>query len=107
MRHLFILSALLLTACQSNTVQGWKGRWNGPEGTFLHVDPGVEECYVRIQNLDSSQTYLCSLREDALVFMRNGELEALRPGTGEDTGVKWLASENNCLIVRWGEGFCR
>lgn len=107
MRYIVILMTLFLAACQSASVQSWKGRWNGPEGTYLQVDPGVENCYVRIHNLDAAHTYLCSLREDALVFMRNGELEALRAGSGEDTGVKWLQSENNCLVVRWGEGFCR
>jgi hypothetical protein len=33
--------------------------------------------------------------------------ESIHAGNGEDTGMKWLLDKKNCLIIKYGEGFCR
>jgi hypothetical protein len=40
-------------------------------------------------------------------FPRNGKTESIHAGNGEDTGMKWLLDKKNCLIIKYGEGFCR
>ena len=41
-------------------------------------------------------------------FTRDGKDLTIRPGTGAETGFKWLAEKENCLIVIAGEeGYCR
>jgi len=40
-------------------------------------------------------------------FIRNGRPESIRAATGDETGLKWLAGKQNCLMIQQGEGFCR
>lgn len=113
-----ILLGLVLAGCQHISLSElletsrwpahkWKGRWGGVEGTFVDIQPQANNCQVSFQTLDGFTTYACTLRPDAIVFIRNGQIEALRHGTGEDTGVKGLQDQENCLVVRIGEGYCR
>lgn len=114
MRSVLLLLVLTLSGCQhawlqtsSWPVHKWKGQWQGVEGTFINIQPDLNDCRLTIQNLDGAQTYACTLHPDAVLFFRNGQIEALRQGTGEDTGMKWLQDRENCLVVRTGEGYCR
>jgi hypothetical protein len=85
----------------------WIGRWNGPEGTYLHI-AGSDDAYeITIMDLDGARTFKGSAAGDRIEFERDGATESLRPTDGNDTGMKWLAGKANCLTVKPGEGYCR
>ena len=85
----------------------WIGKWNGPEGTFIHIVGGNGKYALTIQNLDGPRTFNAYAKGDYIVFERNGLNESLRASSGAETGMKWLAEKTNCLKVRTGEGYCR
>ncbi|ANF57170.1 hypothetical protein [Halotalea alkalilenta] len=120
-----LLTAIALSACSSKTAdpypavpqpsaadtQAWVGRWNGPEGTFLELFPSGEPDQMRMtlkDNLDSQADYRVEIQGQTLRFLRHGVLETIRPGSGAETGFKWLADKQDCLIVvPEEEGYCR
>ena len=88
----------------------WAGRWVGPEGLFLNIEPAGEGAYrlTLKDNLDSQAEYDAQVQGGGLAFVRKGETIVIRPGTGAETGFKYLADKTNCLIVVAGrEGYCR
>jgi hypothetical protein len=91
----------------SFSAQKWLGQWNGPEGTFLRLSQNGSHYVVEIQSLDSLDTYVGVASAGGIQFTRNGKTESIRAGSGEDTGMKWLLDDKNCLIIKYGEGFCR
>jgi hypothetical protein len=88
------------------SAEKWLGKWNGPEGTFLLLSLNGNRYVVKIQSLDSADTYEGVAAADGIEFTRNGKTESIHAGTGEDTGMKWLLDKKNCLIIHYGEGFC-
>ena len=94
-----------------SATESWIGRWNGPEGTFLALAPGDSPGRMRLtlkDSLDSQADYIAIVEGDRLRFTRRGATETVRPGTGADTGFKWLLDKRDCLIVTAGkEGYCR
>jgi hypothetical protein len=97
----------------SDGLTKWTGRWNGPEGLFLDIRPasdgrsGMFDLTVK-DNLDSQSNYMGTARGNAIIFMRDGESETIRAGTGAETGFRDLMSRKTCLIVQTGkEGYCR
>lgn len=62
---------------------------------------------LKIQSLDSLDAYEGVATADGIRFTRNGKTESIHAGNGEDTGMKWLLDKKNCLIINYGEGFCR
>lgn len=98
-------------AKKTAVLKPWAGRWNGPEGLFLEIAPASKPGTVRIvlkDTLDDQATYTGTLDGDVIRFVRNGTAEAIRHGTGAETGFKWLAGKKNCLIViEDKEGYCR
>ncbi len=91
------------------TTDAWLGKWVGVEGLVLVIDraPGAPGSYqLTITLLDGTTSYAGTADVDRIRFERNGT-EYIRAGKGSDTGLKWLADKNNCLIVKDGEGFCR
>ena len=92
---------------------GWIGRWTGPEGLFLDVarDSAAAGRYVLTikANLDSKgEVYSARTDGARLRFERAGKALQIRAGTGAETGFKWLAEKQDCLIVVAGqEGYCR
>ncbi|HEX8445662.1 MAG TPA: hypothetical protein VF649_03520 [Sphingomonas sp.] len=86
------------------------GTWTGPEGLSFVVEAKPDGGY-RIRNrdtLDSETTFDGGLAGETLRFVRRGETLSARPGTGAETGYKWLAQKKDCLIVQAGvEGYCR
>lgn len=85
----------------------WIGQWNGPEGTFVRITGGSGHYDVTVQNLDGPRTFVGRTVGNTIEFERDGKREALRASNGEQTGMKWLAGKQNCLMVRAGEGYCR
>ena len=85
----------------------YEKKWNGPEGTYLQItgDKGVYE--ITIKDLDQVRTFRGSTLNDHVEFQRDGVKESLRSGSGDDTGMKWLAGKEDCLVIKLGEGFCR
>lgn len=94
----------------ASTPETWEGQWNGPEGLFLkitHKDGGTYELQLK-DNLDSEATYGAQAEGEVLRFTRGGAVQTIRPGTGAETGFKYLADKKDCLIVVAGsEGYCR
>lgn len=91
----------------------WVGRWTGPEGLFLDIQPspdGKTGHYViaNQDTLDRKESY-SGLADGATIrFVRDGQDLAIRPGTGSETGFKYLTEKKECLIVIPGrEGYCR
>lgn len=110
MKKIIFLSCLLLAGCGEGAAlpaRDWAGRWNGPEGTYLEIAPKNEGYDVTIRNLDGPVTYHGTGTPNGIVFERDGVNEAIKSGNGQDTGMKWLAGKENCLVVKPGEGFCR
>lgn len=95
-------------ATRATAADAWLGRWPGPEGTFLDVQRGDAGHYrVTVQNLDGPRTFAATAEAGSLRFTRDGITETVRPGSGVDTGMKWLADKRDCLVVKAGEGYCR
>ena len=86
-------------------IDEWIGRWNGPEGTYLEISKSGDAYEIQIKDLDKVQTYRGT--SDGISFERNGKAETIRSGNGERTGMKWLLDKKNCLVIRFGEGYCR
>lgn len=89
------------------TTDGWVGKWNGPEGTYLEILGGQGHYDVTVRNLDGPRTFAGTGKGNTIVFERDGQQETLRATDGPQTGVKWLAEKKNCLTVRAGEGYCK
>lgn len=85
----------------------WIGRWNGPEGTYLHAAGTVGVYEITIMDLDRARTFKASAAGEHIEFERDGTMETLRPSDGNETGMKWLAGKTDCFTVKLGEGYCR
>ena len=91
----------------------WVGRWTGPEGLFLDIQPSPngKRGHYAIANkdsLDRQANYEGVGEGDRLRFTRDGQALVIRAGTGAETGFKYLADKQDCLIVQPGkEGYCR
>ena len=83
------------------------GKWTGPEGTALTITPQGSDYKVTVQNLDGPRDFTGTAADGGIQFLRDGQTFVIRPGSGEETGMKWLADKDNCLIVAAGEGYCR
>lgn len=89
-------------------LDGWLGRWAGPEGTSLLLESKKDGGYrITITSLDGPRSFDGRAAGEGLAFERDGQAETLHAGNGHDTGMKWLADESDCLVVRSGEGYCR
>ncbi len=99
-------SAARVTA--SPTTDEWLGEWKGVEGTYLRLARESDKYMITIANLDGPKTYEGVGDGDHIEFERAGKTETIRAASGEQTGMKWLAGQDNCLVVTFGsEGFCR
>lgn len=88
----------------------WAGRWTGPEGLTLDIatrDDGDYDLAMR-WTLDDEGRFVGRGEGDAILFERAGTSRRLRPATGDETGMKWLAGKRDCLVVEVGsEAYCR
>lgn len=95
---------------QPPEVDAFAGRWAGPEGLFLQIDPQGEGEYrlTLKDSLDDQAEYTAEVTPTGLSFQRKGRTVIIHKGTGAETGFKWLAEKKDCLILVDGEeGYCR
>lgn len=87
----------------------WLGRWIGVEGLVLDIQPAGEpgRYVLSVTLLDGTKSYDGTADGETIRFTRDGRSESIRAATGAETGLKWLAEKQNCLMIREGEGFCR
>jgi hypothetical protein len=91
-----------------SALQGWLGKWDGPEGTYLQLVAKPDSKYeVTIKNLDGERIFQGVGGEAQVHFERDGRQEVIKATDGAGTGMKWLADKTKCLTVRPGEGYCR
>ena len=84
------------------------GQWPGVEGTYLKVDKKGDKYEIEIKNLDGSKKYEGTAKGDMIEFSRNGKTETIKAATAEETGMKWLKGEKNCVVITKGsEGYCK
>lgn len=92
---------------EKRAADAWLGKWTGPEGTHLEILQDGNQYKVAIRDLDAVRTFDAVSIQSGLSFERDGITESITPGTGPDTGMKWLMDKSNCLVVKVGEGYCR
>ena len=87
----------------------WAGKWTGVEGMYATITPTEPGKYkLEMQSdLDTKGTYDGKDSEHGIKFKRGSEELSLRRGSGDETGLKYLAGKKECLIVKEGEGYCR
>lgn len=91
----------------------WVGKWTGPEGLFLDIQPSPDGkrghyALTNKDSLDRQGDYQGVAEGTTIRFVRDGKDLAIRPGSGDETGFKYLAGKTDCLIVVPGqEGYCR
>lgn len=84
------------------------GQWPGVEGTYLKVDKKGDKYEIEIKNLDGSKKFEGTAKGDVIEFARNGKTETIKSATAEETGMKWLKGEKNCVVITKGsEGYCK
>lgn len=85
-----------------------EGKWPGVEGAFLNVTRKADKYFIEIKNLDKTETFEGAAKGDTIEFKRKDKLETIKAATAEETGMKWLAGEKNCVVITKGsEGYCR
>ena len=85
-----------------------EGRWPGVEGAYLSVAKKGEKYSIEIKNLDKPETFEGTSKGGTIEFTRKGKTETIKAATAEETGMKWLAGEKNCVVITKGsEGYCR
>lgn len=96
-------------AAETRPTDAWVGKWIGVEGLILDIQPaGDPGNYVlSITLLDGTKSFEGAAEGDLIRFTRDGRTENIRAATGDETGLKWLAGKQNCLMIQRGEGFCR
>lgn len=84
------------------------GKWQGVEGTYLNITEKDGKYSVEIKDLDKAETFDGTKKGDVIEFTRKGKTETVKHATGEETGMKYLLEEKNCVVITKGsEGYCR
>jgi hypothetical protein len=85
------------------------GKWTGVEGTYLNITQKDDGKFsVEIKDLDGTQTFDGTAKDSLIEFSRKGKTETVKHATGEETGMKYLLNEKNCVVITKGsEGYCR
>ncbi|MFZ3193048.1 MAG: hypothetical protein WA154_07565, partial [Moraxellaceae bacterium] len=77
------------------------------EGGYLELQARGDDYQIIIQDLDAARTFPATVTAQGLSFERDGQTEQIQAATGATTGMKWLSDKQDCLMIRYGEGFCR
>ncbi len=86
-----------------------EGTWPGVEGTSLKVTKNGEKYKVELTGLDTKvESFDGTAKGDTIEFTRKGKVETIKAATAEETGMKWLQGEKNCVVINKGsEGYCK
>lgn len=101
-----------ITAAQASAMESaaelgsFTGRWQGVEGTSLTVTPVGDAFQITVVDLDGPRDFTGEGVADGIQFTRDGQVHTIRKGTGDDTGMKWLAGKKDCIVVAANEGYC-
>lgn len=97
------------SAAAALPTDAWVGKWIGVEGLVLDIQPAGEpgRYMLSVTLLNGTKSYDGAAAGETIRFTRDGRPESIRAATGNETGLKWLADKQNCLMIREGEGFCR
>jgi len=108
---ILVLGSVILCGCSDRSTpvaDGWVGKWNGPEGTWLDIESSNVGYEVEVKDLDAAKKYDGVAKGDTIEFTRNGKTETVKAATGVETGMKGFEKETNCLVTTKGsEGFCK
>jgi hypothetical protein len=90
----------------------WIGRWKGVEGLNLVIakDAAKGPGYYTLTDqytLDDKGVFAGHAVGDTIQFTRPDGDQVLRASDGAATGLKYLATNKDCLTVKPGEGYCR
>ncbi|MGE4324113.1 MAG: hypothetical protein AB7E60_13945 [Sphingobium sp.] len=91
----------------------WVGRWDGPEGLFLDIQPAPDGkrghyAITNMDMLDRQDDYVGIAEGPHIRFVREGKDLSIRAGNGAETGFRYLEGKTDCLIVIPDqEGYCR
>ncbi len=85
------------------------GKWTGVEGAYLNITKKDGDKFtIEIKDLDKAETFEGTAKGDVIEFTRKGKTETIKHATGEETGMKYLLEEKNCVVINKGsEGYCR
>ncbi len=95
------------TAPLTSSPDQWLGKWNGIEGSSLTIEKANDAFAVTIINLDGPRSFPALETPQGLLVTRDNTALMIHPGTGKDTGMKWLEDKKTCLVVAANEGYCR
>lgn len=64
---------------------------------------------IAITGLDKkTESFEGEAKGDTIEFKRKDKVETIKAATAEETGMKWLQGEKNCVVINKGtEGYCR
>lgn len=93
----------------STKLAALEGTWPGVEGTSLTVTKAGEKYKVAITGLDKKvESFEGTAKGDTIEFKRKDKVETIKAATAEETGMKWLQGEKNCVVINKGsEGYCK
>ena len=96
-------------AAEAPSRDSWIGKWVGVEGLALDIEPGAEagKYALTVTLMDGTSKYVGTADGETIRFTRGGKVETIKAVTGADTGLKYLATKDDCLMIKSGEGFCR
>ena len=95
-------------ASPSAKVTALEGKWPGVDGAYLNVTKKGDRYSVEIKSGDKTETFEGVAKGSTIEFKRKDKLEAIKAATAEETGMKWVAGEKNCVVITKGsEGYCR
>lgn len=93
------------------TNRDYSGTWTGVEGTSLAIAKsakGVDAYDLKFVTLDGPVSAKATMiGSGAFRFVRDGKNYVAFPGTGDDTGMKYLMGKNDCIVVAPYEGYCK
>lgn len=95
-------------AVPSAKLPALEGVWPGVDGSSLNITRKGDKYAVEIKASGKTDTFEGVVKGDTIEFKRKDKLETIKSATAEETGMKWIAGEKNCVVITKGsEGYCR
>lgn len=95
-------------AVPSAKLPALEGVWPGVDGSSLNIIRKSDKYAIEIKASGKTDTFEGVVKGDTIEFKRKDKMETIKAATAEETGMKWLAGEKNCVVITKGsEGYCR